>query len=314
MICLTGGKTGGHIIPLLALAKKIDKVCYIGAKNSLEERLCKKNQITFIAMDLKNNHIIGVLKAMLKLKPPKIDKIISTGGYVSFPVLLYGILHHIPIYLLEENVIMSRTNKIFSLFSKKVFLTYPLEPMKKKYKVVGLPTLTDSLSYQSYKHLSIDILILGGSLGSKPLCDLIYTLKDKYRVCLVAGRYYEDYQSVEGVTIFNYVEDLPNLMLQAKVIISRAGASTTYEIFSIGRPCILIPSMKTSKNHQYLNALYFEQKGCALLLKEAEMENSIKQYIHNILQNPEYRLEMIKAQSRLIQRDTCEKILKELGI
>ena len=46
-------------------------------------------------MDLKNNHIIGVLKAMLKLKPPKIDKIISTGGYVSFPVLLYGILHHI---------------------------------------------------------------------------------------------------------------------------------------------------------------------------------------------------------------------------
>lgn len=44
------------------------------------------------------------------------------------------------------------------------------------------------------------------------------------------------------------------------------------------------------------------------------MENSIKQYIHNILQNPEYRLEMIKAQSRLIQRDTCEKILKELGI
>ena len=61
MICLTGGKTGGHIIPLLALAKKIDKVCYIGAKNSLEERLCKKNQITFIAMDLKNNHIIGVL-------------------------------------------------------------------------------------------------------------------------------------------------------------------------------------------------------------------------------------------------------------
>ncbi len=314
MICLTGGKTGGHIIPLLALAKKIDKVCYIGAKNSLEERLCKKNQITFIAMDLKNNHIIGVLKAMLKLKPPKIDKIISTGGYVSFPVLLYGILHHIPIYLLEENVIMGRTNKIFSLFSKKVFLTYPLEPMKKKYKVVGLPTLTDSLSYQSYKHLSIDILILGGSLGSKPLCDLIYTLKDKYRVCLVAGRYYEDYQSVEGVTIFNYVEDLPNLMLQAKVIISRAGASTTYEIFSIGRPCILIPSMKTSKNHQYLNALYFEQKGCALLLKEAEMENSIKQYIHNILQNPEYRLEMIKAQSRLIQRDTCEIILKELGI
>lgn len=314
MICLTGGKTGGHIMPLIALAKKMDEVCYVGTKASLEERLCQKHHIHFISMDLKNNHILGVFKVLLQLRLPKIDKIISTGGYVSFPVLLYGIFHRIPIYLLEENVILGRTNRFFSFFSKKVFLAYPLKPMKKKYHIVGLPTLTHELSYSAYRDLSMDVLIIGGSLGSKPLCDLAYILKDQYKVCLIAGRYYEEYQETEGVTVLKYVDDLPNLMLQARLIISRAGASTTYEIFSIGRPCLLVPSKNTSKNHQYLNALYFEEQGCARLLKEDEVEKSAKQYVDSMMVNPEYRLDMIRAQSRFVKRDSCEKIIKEIGV
>ncbi len=314
MIVLTGGKTGGHIMPLLAIAKNIHNVCYVGSKDSLEERLCKSHQIPFIGMDLKNNHLISIFRAMLHLKLPTVKLILSTGGYISFPVLLYGIFHHIPIYLLEENVIIGRTNRFFAKFSKKVFLTYPLDKMKKKYQVVGLPTLTHNLSYTAYNEVDVDILIIGGSLGSKPLCDLVHTLKKEYKVCLIAGRYYEEYKDIPDIRVFSYVSDLPNLMLQAKLIISRAGASTTYEIFSIGRPCILVPSMSTSQNHQYLNALFFENKGCCKLLKEKDMEKDIIKYIANILENPEHRVEMLKAQEKLIIRNSCEKMIKELGI
>ncbi|MDE5855599.1 MAG: UDP-N-acetylglucosamine--N-acetylmuramyl-(pentapeptide) pyrophosphoryl-undecaprenol N-acetylglucosamine transferase, partial [Anaeroplasmataceae bacterium] len=314
MIVLTGGKTGGHIMPLLALAKQLNYVCYVGTADSLEEGLCKNHQIEFLGLSLKNNHILGVLKCCFKLKLKNVEAIVSTGGYVSFPVLLYGIFHRIPIYLLEENVIMGRTNHFFAFFAKKIFLTYPLKKMKKKYQVVGLPTITNQMSYLAYKNLSIDVLLIGGSLGSKPLCDLAYELKKRYKVCLIAGRYYKEYQKVDGIEVFEYVDDLPNLMLQARTIISRAGASTTYEIFSIGKPCILIPSEKTSKNHQYLNALYFEKKGCCKLLREKDGKEGITSLVSYLLENPEARMTMVEHQQRFVTKNSCKKIIEEIGI
>lgn len=310
MIVLTGGKTGGHIMPLLAIAKKLDSACYIGALGSLEERLCQKHHIPFQGIKLKSNHILPILSCFMKLKLKGVDAIISTGGYVSFPVLLYGIIHRIPLYLLEENVIMGKTNRFFAKFARKVFLTFPLQKMKKKYELVGLPTLTKELSYQKYSHLPVDVLIIGGSLGSRPLCDLANILNKKYRVCLIAGRYYEEYKELPNGEVFEYIDDLQNLMLQAKIIISRSGASTSYEIFSIGKPCIQIPSMNTSQNHQYLNALYFEQHGCCRLLKEANAKENIVQLVDYYLENPDSRKKMIEKQKEVLVENSCEKIIK----
>ncbi|MDE6584661.1 MAG: glycosyltransferase [Anaeroplasmataceae bacterium] len=312
MIVLSGGKTGGHIMPLIALAKKMKDVCYVGAYDSLEEKLSKSHGLSFIGLPLKNNHILSILRCFFKLKLKHVDAVIATGGYVSFPVLLYAVVHRIPIYLLEENVILGRTIKFFSHFAKKVFLAYPLQKMKKKYQVVGIPTLTNDLSYSRYRNYSFDVLILGGSLGSKPLCSLVHQLKKEYRVGLVAGRYYEDYQEIKGVTVFPYVEDLPNLMLQAKLIISRSGASTTYEIFTLGKPCILIPSMKTAQNHQYLNTIYFEQQGCCRFLKETEAEENVLPMVRLMLGDKEAIDKMRKCQDALVKKDSCTKIIEEV--
>ncbi|MDE6407991.1 MAG: glycosyltransferase [Anaeroplasmataceae bacterium] len=314
MIVLTGGKTGGHIMPLLALSKKLSDVCYVGAYNSLEERLCQKHQIHFYGMNLKNNHIPGIIKCFLKLKLKNVTAIISTGGYVSFPVLLYGIFHRIPIYLLEENVILGKTNRFFGRFAKKVFLTYPLEDMKKKYRVTGLPTLTQNLSYQKYLSQATDILIIGGSLGSKPLCDLAKQLNHKYTVSLIAGRYFEEYKDLENVKVYDYIHDLPSFMLQTRLIISRAGASTTYEIFSIGKPCIIVPSLNTSQNHQYLNAVYFEEQGCCKLLKEKDLDTDIASVVELLLNDGKRMQMMMDHQRNLVVKNSCEKIIEEIGI
>lgn len=313
MIVLTGGKTGGHIMPLLALSKKLDSVCYIGCKDSLEERLCQEHQISFIGMHLKNNHIFSIIQCFFKLKLKKVECIISTGGYVSFPVLLYGIFHRIPIYILEENVIMGRTNRFFVPFAKKVFLTYPLKKMKKKYKVVGLPTLVKEKGISPLE-FNPEILIIGGSLGSKPICELAEILKEHYKVCLIAGRFYKDYDQLEGVKVLDYVFDLPSLMRQSKLIISRAGAATTYEIFTVGKPCILVPSQNTSQNHQYLNALYFENKGCCKLLKEENAKEEVVDYVKSLLDTPEARFSMVTNQRHIVLLNSCEIIRKEIGI
>ena len=237
------------------------------------------------------------------------DCIISTGGFISIPVLIYGFIHRIPIYLIEGNVEFGVTNKFFSYFSKKVFLAYEQPKMKNKYVLTGLPTLINT---NIYEHFDFDILIIGGSLGSKPLCDLVYSLNEHYRIVLIAGRYKDEYKNIKNVRVFDYRKDLNSLMKQAKVIISRAGAMTTYEIFLLNKPSVIIPSKKTKNNHQVINAKYFEKKGLALYLDEDDANYKINDYIHKILDSVYFNIKMIESQNRIVKRNSVDLILEEI--
>lgn len=308
MILLTGGKTGGHITPLIALGKRINNVLYIGNETGLEKKVCKENNIPFLGLNIKNN-IFNIIKNVFKIRIKKVDCILSTGGFISIPVLIYGFIHRIPIYLIEGNVEFGVTNKFFSYFSKKVFLAYEQSKMKNKYVLTGLPTLINT---NIYEHFDFDILIIGGSLGSKPLCDLVYSLNEHYRIVLIAGRYKDEYKNIKNVRVFDYRKDLNSLMKQAKVIISRAGAMTTYEIFLLNKPSVIIPSKKTKNNHQVINAKYFEKKGLALYLDEDDANYKINDYIHKILDSVYFNIKMIESQNRIVKRNSVDLILEEI--
>ena len=308
MIILCGGKTGGHIIPLIAISKKINDVIYIGNKNSLEEKICKENNILFFGLETKNN-VYSIIKNNFKIKFNHIDCIISTGGFVSMPVLIYGILHRIPIYLIEGNTTFGITNKFFSYFSNKVFLAYPCKKMKNKYVITGLPTLINS---NIYEHFDFDILIIGGSLGAKPLCDLIYSLNENFKIILIAGRYYKDYQNIKNVKAFEYRNDLNSLMKQAKIIISRAGAMTTYEIFLLNKVSIIIPSKKTKLNHQVKNAYYFKEHNLSYYLDEEEASSKINDLVNKALNSSYSTLKIIESQKELTRNNSVDLILGEV--
>ena len=309
MIILTGGKTGGHIIPLIVLSKYLNDVLYIGGNDSLEERLCKEYKIPFKGMNIKNN-IFNILINSFKVKITNVDCIISTGGFVSAPILLYAIRHKVPIYLIEGNVIIGNTNKLFSLFSKKVFLAYKIDKMKKNYYVTGLPVFATKSNYYD---ISYDVLIIGGSLGSKPLCDLVYSLNEEYKIVLIAGKYAKDYQNIKNVTVYEYYKDLSELMKKSKVIISRAGATTTYEIFKINKPCIIIPSKATKNNHQYVNAKYYEKQKLCLYLDENEASLIINNTVSKLLNSDALMINMKSSQTAVTNLDSVKLILEEIN-
>jgi UDP-N-acetylglucosamine--N-acetylmuramyl-(pentapeptide) pyrophosphoryl-undecaprenol N-acetylglucosamine transferase len=240
-----------------------------------------------------------------ELKNLKIDCIISTGGYVSSSTLLYAFIRNIDLYLIEENVIMGRANKLFSKYAKKVFLVYELENMKEKYEVVGLP-----IRKFKYKELNkkYDVLIIGGSLGSRPLCDIAESISRTYKVCLIAGKYYNNYTSYENLDVLEYTDDIYSYMKSAKVIISRAGSSTTYEIMTLGIPLILCPSEKNKDNHQYLNALYLLEKNVCKLVREDELRNSLIPTINLLINNDNVRINMISNQKKLTNTYASKKI------
>ena len=141
-LVMTGGGTGGHIIPNLALIptlKKHFKIYYLGEKGSLEEELISKTQgVEFVPiravkfarkLSLKNLLIpfklltyINETKQILKKIKPNI--IFAKGGYVSIPVAFAGHSLKIPILAHESDFTMGRANKLILKKSKVMFTSF----------------------------------------------------------------------------------------------------------------------------------------------------------------------------------------------
>ena len=301
-------------MPLISIINKIkNDSLYIGQSDSLEEKICKQNNIRFIGYKKGNSRIDSILlgyKSISKvLKSYKVNAVIASGGFVSMPACLYAIRHKIPLFLLEENVILGDSNKLFYPFCKKLFLAYELDKSKSKAIISGMPLR--KMSINNYNE-SFDILIIGGSLGSKILCDAAVKLSDNYKVCLIAGNYSDDYKSNENLNVISFSNDIYILMKKAKVIIARAGASTCSEIFFLNRPFICIPSMKTKKNHQYYNAKFFSENGACLLCLEKDIDKNLKLTVDNLINNENMKVNMYNSQNKLVKRNADEIIIKSI--
>ena len=68
-----------------------------------------------------------------------------------------------------------------------------------------------------------------------------------------------------------YINNMPQLLAAADLVISRAGALTLAELEAAGRAAVLIPSPNVAENHQYYNALELEKAGAAVVIEEKDL-------------------------------------------
>jgi UDP-N-acetylglucosamine--N-acetylmuramyl-(pentapeptide) pyrophosphoryl-undecaprenol N-acetylglucosamine transferase len=210
-VIVTGGGTGGHIYPAMAIAKGLQErfpdceILYIGTKEGMEARLVPENGLDFRGIagrGLPRKLSVEVLQAAgtnLKalwetkkiLKDFKPDLVVGTGGYVSGPVVLTAALFGIPTLLHEQNALPGKTNKALAKVVKKVMVTFP-ESAKffsspGKIEVVGLPVRPEIGKLerkQSAKELGLDprkktLLITGGSRGALSINQAVIFLLSK---------------------------------------------------------------------------------------------------------------------------------------
>ena len=89
-----------------------------------------------------------------------------------------------------------------------------------------------------------------------------------------------------NVHVVSYIENMPGLMRNVDVMVSRAGASTLSEIIALKVPSILIPSPYVTDNHQYKNALDLVCKNAAYMIEEKDLNKDILlSYIDKALEN-----------------------------
>lgn len=203
-IVVSGGGTGGHIYPALALIREIQKetkdaeFLYIGTKNGLESTLVPRENIPF-----KSIHITGFkrklsldnIKTVLRflkgvrdskkmLKEFQPDIVIGTGGYVCGPVVYAASKMRIPTIIHEQNSVPGLTNKFLSRYVNKIAVCF--DEAKEYFpedKVVftGNPRASEVLGKDGIRGrlsagLSVTtpaVLLFGGSRGARPINDAV---------------------------------------------------------------------------------------------------------------------------------------------
>ncbi|WHY87996.1 undecaprenyldiphospho-muramoylpentapeptide beta-N-acetylglucosaminyltransferase [Neobacillus novalis] len=222
-IVVSGGGTGGHIYPALALIREIQKenkdaeFLYIGTINGLESKLVPRENISFKSIHITGfkrklsfenvktifRFLKGVTDSKRILKEFKPDIVIGTGGYVCGPVVYAAAKLRIPTIIHEQNSVPGLTNKFLSRYVNKIAICF--EEAKNYFpgdKVVftGNPRASEVIGKDGIKgRLSAGlsttmpaVLIFGGSRGARPINEAVVKalseLAEKpYQVLYITG-------------------------------------------------------------------------------------------------------------------------------
>ena len=351
-LILSGGGTGGHIFPALAIASQIQKevkdtaILFVGAKGKMEmEKVPKAGfqikglWISGFQRSLSIQNLIFPLKLIISLiqgyfiiKKFKPNLVVGTGGFASGPILQMAQWLKIPTVIQEQNSYPGITNK---LLSKKVdTICVAFDGMEQyfppqKIKLTGNPIRskvgTVSAPESSKQFFGLDpnkptLAIIGGSLGARSVNALISDHLDFIQgfglqiVWQCGALYYDQFKDLkkEGVVIQPFIYEMQQFYSAADFIISRAGAGSLSELCSVGKPLLLIPSPNVTANHQYHNAMALEKKGAAFVLEEKELKTDFKPRFKKLVTDTEIQKSMEKALKALAKPEAAQLIVNEM--
>lgn len=205
-IILSGGGTGGHIYPAIAIANELKsrypdaEFLFVGAKDRMEMEKVPQAGYKIIglwisgiqrSLTLKNlsfpfKVISSLWKARKIINSFKPNVVIGTGGYASGPLLYVAASKNIPSLIQEQNSYPGITNKLLAKKAKKICVAYnDLERFFPKDKIIktGNPVRKGLLNIEektaeakkqfNLKEGKLTLLVLGGSLGARRINELI---------------------------------------------------------------------------------------------------------------------------------------------
>jgi UDP-N-acetylglucosamine--N-acetylmuramyl-(pentapeptide) pyrophosphoryl-undecaprenol N-acetylglucosamine transferase len=220
-VLLTGGGTGGHIYPAIAIGEELRnnyndiEILFVGTQKGLESELVPKagfdfktitvssfkRKLSFDNITTLKNLFIGLNEAKRIIKEFKPDLVVGTGGYVCGPMVLMAALKNIKTVIHEQNVVPGVTNKILSRFVDKIFVSYEASknhfPNQNKIVLTGNPVRGEFSNINTLeckrkmkvKEDSLTILSFGGSRGAekinKTMIELVKTFNDIKDITLI---------------------------------------------------------------------------------------------------------------------------------
>ncbi|MDO7252356.1 undecaprenyldiphospho-muramoylpentapeptide beta-N-acetylglucosaminyltransferase [Helicobacter cappadocius] len=305
-IVITGGGTGGHLAIARALGEEFkslgNKVIYIGstsgqdrdwfAQNDLFEKcyfldttgVVNKKGLGLIVSLWKQ--LIATLKAKKIFKLHKIHSVVSVGGFSAGPASIATIGSKIPLFIHEQNAIKGTLNKYLSKYSKATFGSFSL--IEDGYIKTFYPLRSDFFARARVRKELKCVIFLGGSQGASALNDFALlvakTLLEKgIRIIHQCGEndfkrvknIYKTLDILDFIDLFAFDKELVNKIIEADMCISRAGASSVWELAANGLPTLYVPYPYATGDHQYHNALEFTKEELGKVVRQNELSPEV---------------------------------------
>ncbi len=211
-VLITGGGTGGHIYPAIAIANKIQsgmkdsQILFVGTEKGLESDLVPKagyelktitvrgfrRKISFDTIRSVKDLFKGLQEAGAIIKSFRPDVVIGTGGYVCGPVVFVASLMNIKTVIHEQNVVPGVTNKILSKFVNKILISFEESSRyfsnSSKLAVTGNPVRKEFIQYDREKFRSelgivddrIIVTSFGGSRGAEKINEVMLEVMKRF--------------------------------------------------------------------------------------------------------------------------------------
>src|SRR5688572_15524927 len=348
----TGGHLYPGIAVAQEVAAMGGEAVFVGTARGLETKLVPAAGFPLelvTVSGLKRMGLGGTLKGMGRLpgaffesrrilKKHGPDVVLGVGGYASGPLVMAAALSGYPTAIQEQNSVPGFTNRMLGKFVKRAFIAFERAAESfadRKVRLVGNPVRRSFLERSAAAATAGQgaraggaVVILGGSQGSRAVNELALGM---VRVLDARGRLppvvhqtgpaeleqmqlnYAALGYDKRVDVRAFIDDMPDVLARAAVVVARAGALTVAELAIMQRPAILIPLPTAADDHQTENALEFERAGAAVLLPEHEASATrLGDLADEILSNPLKLTTMAQAMATLARPNATKDVVAEL--
>jgi UDP-N-acetylglucosamine--N-acetylmuramyl-(pentapeptide) pyrophosphoryl-undecaprenol N-acetylglucosamine transferase len=330
-IVFAGGGTGGHLYPGLAIARALVRArrdispFFVGALRGIERDVLPKTEFPHLLLDLhplyrtavwNNVKTIGSatgawrrIGALVRERRPAV--VVGTGGYAAGLMLAYSVVHRIPIVQQAGDSVPGLTARVFSRWSREIYLNFPEAASQLTAHHSGslidtgapIEPPPDSRPDKRFARAQWGfppsggrvMLIYGGSQGSLAINKVVAEWIDRglpenlYLIWGTGRATYAQFAACESarVRVRDYLSPIADAYAASDLALARAGAMTTAELFAWGIPAVLVPLPTAAADHQTTNAATLERVGAAIHVPQSQLTvERLDATIRRLLENP----------------------------
>ncbi|MCW8895707.1 undecaprenyldiphospho-muramoylpentapeptide beta-N-acetylglucosaminyltransferase [Sulfurimonas sp.] len=332
-LCITGGGTGGHLMIAEALVEAGvndgHEVIFIGSTSGQDRKYFQEHSAFSHVYFLETTGVVnqkgfGKLKALYKvfkaffisraiLKKHKIVATYSVGGFSAAAASMASLSRFIPLFMHEQNAVIGKLNSILKPFSTRFISAYD-----KNSPIKGYPLKEEFFANARVRKELKTIIFLGGSHGAKAINDLALSVAKELKdlgIKIIHQTGEKDFQRVKKeyealdvhVELYAFTKELHTLISSADLAVSRAGASTLWELCANGLPALFIPYPYAAADHQFYNARFIVDNNLGWCERESE---DLKAKLISIL-NEELE-DKSRALLEYANKDVAKKMIQDV--
>jgi UDP-N-acetylglucosamine--N-acetylmuramyl-(pentapeptide) pyrophosphoryl-undecaprenol N-acetylglucosamine transferase len=346
---VTGGGTGGHVYPALALADElvgrghpVPSIRFVGARRGLEARLVpeagfeidllpgrgiqRRLTVANLAALWENLRAFARSRRIVKRARPRV--VVGVGGYASLPCLLAARLRRVPAVVHEQNAAPGLANRLAVRMGARAAVSLPGTPLRDPV-LTGNPIRPEIAAVRRAPTTPPLVAVVGGSLGAGRLNDAALVLYQRWRdrddvvvhhvtgarnydacaTALEAARRPGDRLAYELVA---YEDRMDALYARATLVVGRAGAVTVAELAAAAVPSVLVPLPGAPGDHQTRNAEAMVDAGAAVLVPDRECDGARLDAVAGELVADRGRLDAMAKAARTLARPDAAARLADL--